>query len=537
MSDFIIRTEELSDEQIKELYVPTQNDKKILEQLKSQSPVLLVGSRGVGKSFLSKISQINLMENFEKEKIFPVFITFRSVSLIQSGNSKQFELWMLNRICTCIIRELKKAGMINGTKWKFGNISGEETRNCKSLETLININEKFENTWKHPGEIIETSNIPTIDEFMDIVEDMCIDLKIKRIVCFIDEAAHIFIPEQQRQFFTLFREIRSPYIKCNASIYPGVTCFGDRFEPMHDAVVINMCRDIKEDSYVENMKEMVTRQVKDSDLLKAMMINGQNFSILAYAAGGNPRLLLRSIEKIRSFNSNTINSVFREFYREEIWMEQSGLAEKYPGNSIFIDWGRKFVEEIVIPELKDKNDRFLSTNKSTTAYFWIHRNSPQAVKEALRILEYTGVIKQQALGIKATNAEIGTRYEVNIGCLLAFEANPQQKAMDIINNLSLGRMSEYGANSKAYNDLLSAVPKFSEPDMSECLKKQLSKSIKVLEITQWQKSKLVELNVKTIGELLFSTESKLMQAYYVGEVKARQMKNAAMAAVFEYLFG
>ena len=158
---------------------------------------------------------------------------FRSVSLIQSGNSKQFELWMLNRICTCIIRELKKAGMINGTKWKFGNISGEETRNCKSLETLININEKFENTWKHPGEIIETSNIPTIDEFMDIVEDMCIDLKIKRIVCFIDEAAHIFIPEQQRQFFTLFREIRSPYIKCNASIYPGVTCFGDRFEPMH----------------------------------------------------------------------------------------------------------------------------------------------------------------------------------------------------------------------------------------------------------------------------------------------------------------
>ena len=109
--------------------------------------------------------------------------------------------------------------------------------------------------------------------------------------------------------------------------------------------------------------------------------------------------------------------------------------------------------------------------------------------------------------------------------------------MDIINNLSLGRMSEYGANSKAYNDLLSAVPKFSEPDMSECLKKQLSKSINVLELTQWQKSKLIELDVKTIGELLLSTEGKLMQAYYVGEVKARQMKNAAMAAVFEYLFG
>lgn len=154
MNNFIIRTEELSDEQIKELYVPTPNDNKILEQLKSQSPVLLVGSRGVGKSFLCKISQIDLLDNFETEKIFPVFITFRSVSLIQSGNSKQFELWMLNRICTSIIRELKKAGIINGTKWKFGNISGEKTSNCQSLETLMEINKKFENTWKNPGKLL-----------------------------------------------------------------------------------------------------------------------------------------------------------------------------------------------------------------------------------------------------------------------------------------------------------------------------------------------------------------------------------------------
>ena len=537
MSNFIIRTEELSDEQIKELYVPTQNDKKILEQLKSQSPVLLVGSRGVGKSFLSKISQISLLEGFEEERIFPVFITFRSVSLIQSGNDKQFELWMLNKICTSIIRELKKVGIISGVKWKFGNVSGEEMKNSKSLDILIEINQKFENSWRTPGEIIETNCIPTVDEFMDIVEDLCIELGIKRIVCFIDEAAHIFIPEQQRQFFTLFREIRSQYIKCNASIYPGVTCFGDNFEPMHDAVMINMCRDIREESYIENMKEMVKKQVKESELLKAMLTNGQNFTILAYAAGGNPRLLLRSIEKVSNFKSTTVNNIFREFYREEVWAEQSGLAEKYPGNSMFIDWGRKFIETIVIPELKNKNDKFLSLNKSTTAYFWIHRNSPQAVKEALRILEYTGVIKQQALGIRATNAEIGVRYEVNLGCLLSFEANPQQRAKEIIRNLSLGRMSEYGANSKAYEELLVAVPKFCEPDMSECLKKQLVKSIDVLELTQWQKSKLVELNIKTIGELLQSSENKLMTAYYVGEVKARQMKNAALAAVFEYLFG
>ena len=45
MNNFVIRTEELEDSQLKELYVETENDNDILNRLKSQSPVLLVGSR------------------------------------------------------------------------------------------------------------------------------------------------------------------------------------------------------------------------------------------------------------------------------------------------------------------------------------------------------------------------------------------------------------------------------------------------------------------------------------------------------------
>lgn len=108
MNNFVIRTEELEDSQLRELYVETENDNEILKRLKSQSPVLLVGSRGMGKSFLFKISQMQLLENFSKDRVFPVFLTFRSASLVQTGNNIQFELWMLNKICTVIIRELKR---------------------------------------------------------------------------------------------------------------------------------------------------------------------------------------------------------------------------------------------------------------------------------------------------------------------------------------------------------------------------------------------------------------------------------------------
>lgn len=97
-------------------------------------------------------------------------------------------------------------------------------------------------------------------------------------------------------------------------------------------------------------------------------------------------------------------------------------------------------------------------------------------------------------------------------------------------------MSEFGENSKAYDSLLEKVPQFTEPNMTECLKLQLIKSIDVLEITAWQKKKLRELNINNLGELLSSKESDLIKEYRVGKVRSRQMKKAAFATVFEYLF-
>lgn len=193
MNDFVIRTEELEDSQLKELYVETENDNEILNKLKSQSPVLLVGSRGMGKSFLFKISQLQLLDNFQIERIFPIFLTFRSASLVQTGNKIQFELWMLNKICTVIIRELKRQGLITGNKWTFGNIVGDKEKNGSSIDTLIEINKQFEDSWKNPGEIIDVKAVPTIDDLMEIIEDLCYELKIKRFVIYIDEiCSHIY---------------------------------------------------------------------------------------------------------------------------------------------------------------------------------------------------------------------------------------------------------------------------------------------------------------------------------------------------------
>jgi hypothetical protein len=98
-------------------------------------------------------------------------------------------------------------------------------------------------------------------------------------------------------------------------------------------------------------------------------------------------------------------------------------------------------------------------------------------------------------------------------------------------------MGEYGANHGAYQSLLREIPTFSEPNVDDILQKQLAKSIDELDIAYWQQQGLRKLGLMTIGDVLRSSEIKLMQIYYVGEKRSRRMRNAAIEAVYEYLSG
>lgn len=524
MNELTIRTEELSNDRISELYVEDKYDSEIMDKLKARSPVLLIGSRGVGKSFLFKISAHQLEKDFREKRVLPVYITFRKAALIKSANMLSFQSWMLGRITSEVIRTLKRYGI------RSSNILNLDEMES-SIDTIV---DKFEKSYRYPAEQVDDKNIPNLDDFIDSVEDLCLELNINRIVLFIDEAAHVFYPNQQREFFTLFRDLRSPYIKCNAAVYPGVTVYGDTFEPVHDAVEIQLVRKITDDEYVENMKQMVIRQV-DSGFESKLSKQGEYFTILAYASSGNPRNLLRSVEAAGKFDAKGINNMFREFYREKMWAEHTNLSQKYPGYKMFIDWGRDFIENNVIPALKGINDGYIenSIGKGTSAFFWIHKDVPQEVKEAIRLLEYSGLVYEDSAGIRATRGEIGSRYMVNIGCLLAYEAVPTNNAMNIVKNFDVRRMVEYGRNHRAYEAVQGAII----GNENITIQMLLVKSVTELDLTPYQKGKLHELSIHTIGELLNITEEELMQIPYVAEKRARDIKNACIAAVHEYLLG
>jgi hypothetical protein len=284
------------------------------------------------------------------------------------------------------------------------------------------------------------------------------------------------------------------------------------------------------------MRKIVEKQA-EAGMLKSISKNGQNFSTLAYAATGNPRILLKTISQAPRMSSSEVNAVIRQFFRSDIWSEHSALSEKYVGHKEIVDWGRNFVEDTVLPELKQKNDLYIEKEKSSTSYIWIHRDAPEIIKASLRILCYTGVLSEHSEGIRATRSEVGKRYLVNLGCLFSLEANPSSTAFSIAKSLTPKRMSEYGARHSAFSPLVSSGVDITSIEEGFDLEEQLAKPNTVLDITPWQRAKLDELDLKTVGDVLDATESKLKEAHYVGNVRARRMRDAAIASVLEYLSG
>jgi hypothetical protein len=360
---------------------------------------------------------------------------------------------------------------------------------------------------------------------------------IKRLNILFDEAAHIFRPEQQRQFFTLFRDLRSPYMTCNAAVYPGVTAYGAVFETMHDARVATLNREVLDSGYRLQMRDIVIRQAT-SELQRDIEGNGQNFDALAYSVSGNPRLLLKAVALAPKVRSSEVQSVIKDMFRTTIWSEHSGLAGRYPGHKEFIDWGRSFIEETVISDLQRRNETWQREERSEcTNIIWLHKDAPAAVQEAFRLLTYTGIISKLDDGIVATRGQIGSRYALSIGCLVAPAANPISAAIDLVKGLTVRRFVEYGSNHPQFVDVSKKVGAGVEADVSVGLSQLLKEPVSTLDISTHQMNALASIGIKTIADALNSDEATFQRAYYVGPVRSRRIMNVVTTAVLEYLSG
>jgi hypothetical protein len=172
-----------------------------------------------------------------------------------------------------------------------------------------------------------------------------------------------------------------------------------------------------------------------------------------------------------------------------------------------------------------------------TCFFWVHRDAPEAAREALRLLMYTGIVSRLDSGVIATRRELGTRYSVNMGCLAADSSAPITYLTDLRKGLSVKRFTEYGANVPSFVDVAARVGPIVEADLSTVLRSLLAKPISVLDLTAHQHEALSSIGIDTLGKALRSFEADFKKAWYIGPKRSRPIMNVVTAAIFEYLSG
>ncbi len=536
MSEFFLRTESIKTDDIYNLSVISESDESILQALGANEPCLLEGSRGTGKSFLMRLSELEIEKVGSKD--ISVFVTFNKSSLITTEDPLQFYHWMLAKTLKALSTKLRKKGFAvsNLAANLLSNDINEE--NVAVEVDLKEIVRLFEGSYKEKSEI-NISSLPDIEDIKEAIQSICEENEINRVFFFFDEAAHVFRPEQQRQFFSLFKDLRSPYITCNAAIYPGVTHFGESFELIHDCIHKTLDRNISDSGYLDYFRNIVMKQA-DNALKNKIETNAELFNTLALSCGGNPRMLLRTLQDIKKWQTTPVDAVIKDFYRDNIWSEHTELGEKYEGHRLIIDWGREFLEKKVIPNIETYNEtRREKSLDQSTIYFWVHKDSPMVVKEALRLLTYTGIIRKVDSSVRATRSELGTRYEVKYGCIISLKSNPHSESKTFYNNLTIRKFPEFGKNSLSYEGSENILIDNEDENYERSLRSLLQKSIDVLGLlTTWQKGRLHSANIHTIGELYQTTEDELIRNISgIGEVRSRKIKNAVDSEIVEYISG
>src|SRR5262249_20626128 len=79
-------------------------------------------------------------------------------------------------------------------------------------------------------------------------------------------------------------------------------------------------------------------------------------------------------------------------------------------------------------------------------YFLVARDAPVAVKHALQLLCYSGVVLEGPSGMRSKKV-VGTRFIVNIGCQLALDDDPIGYCKQIVSSLATRMSIEYPSDS------------------------------------------------------------------------------------------
>jgi hypothetical protein len=562
--EFEDRSDYLRDEDIINWNVPNDFFQTIQNDLLSTGSKLLEGPRGTGKTHQMKIAYHKCITKGDNMP-FAIFVTLNKYFHLEPLLTKDanairiFHSWVLSKI---VIGTCDFIAKVNPNY----EVSLEEFYSADSEITLQKLND-FESIVESPYSVEQKNydlsiniNISNVSSFIERVTK---ELNRKRAIILLDDAALTLTPDYFVEFLDIFRSLKTKTIAPKASVYPGTTQYSPRFHVGHDAQIVDCWMSVENEKYDDFMTSLL--QVRFSSHIST--IGPEIIDIIKYASFGVPRTLiglLRAFQASKSIEKTTqsrFNSVIakRSFLMET---EYLSLKKKMLQYEDIISAGWTFFKTI-IGQIKEANKNLTDEKLIEIGILEEDQKMPNRM---LGFLKEAGLLFEIKSTVKHGEQREYKRFIPHILFLIENRSFSKGRGFNAHETLSLlkskarkhplRRTVATVLSKEDFQKLKLNLPpcqscgmkrltedqKFCHNCGSQLLNKSafeecMSMLISELPLTDWQKSKLNAIQIKTIGDFLSLANpgGELRKARGIGKVKSEKISNTIQAQVNEIL--
>ncbi|WP_127507422.1 zinc ribbon domain-containing protein [Paenibacillus humicus] len=471
---FQVRAENLTKEEILQWTSFTEKDQFIIKKLQGNSSKLLVGPRGSGKSMLMRWAYYSSIEN--EPEILPIYINFEKYLYIEpilhqaSNGNVIFTKWVLSKVITQIVPTLVECNRYDSEKFSKEILDFFKV----DIEYLQRLTYQLEG-----GSAIDrieelTSSVDlSVGNVIAFIKHILDQNNMKRAILLLDDAAHAFSPRLQKEFFEIFRVLKSREVSAKAAVYPGLTNYSPYFNIGHDALFLDVGYSPDEPDYISFFDDIMEKRFGDEVFTK-LKENRAGLNNLYYAANGIPRGLIVMVEFL--LDDNTRKKITqREYYDAiDMWTEtvsknHDSLKIRIPRYKNFVDVGSEIMERLLelIKEYNKGKDK-----SSKAVYIGISNPISAELQKVIDFLEYSGLLREKkniSKGIKG----VYTRYLVHLGKLIQANSFAEGKtktlaySSDSISNSKLRQFARIQAD-RIFSEEVKSRCQFDLPPCNNC---------------------------------------------------------------------
>jgi ABC-type lipoprotein export system ATPase subunit len=359
------------------------DEEMIIRKLSQTGAKLITGPRGCGKTTLMLKASYKLLADDESQTL-PVYVNFKSSLKLEPFYKRNanaafwFNQWLLYKTYLGLFEALD-------------SIDADHPNSLKVTAALAkNITSRLE--LGRTDLSLPDEHVLSVRGLEADIEKVLDALDKKRCILLLDDAAHAFSPDQQRDFFEFFRQVKSKLVSPKAAIYPGVTVYSPTFHVGHDAEEIDVWLRPDSQEYIPFMLSLLERRLAPADY-DQLRQDRPLLTLLCYAAFGMPRALLNMVRScikadklhfdrptglaaIKSYNSNTMGLF-------------TSLKDKLPMYSRYVTVGTS-VFDYMVEAIKAYNQDKPVDHQSVTSA--IKRPVPVELSRVFGFFQYAGLL-------------------------------------------------------------------------------------------------------------------------------------------------